>query len=449
MGKKKKALVDKMWPKFVEGCKKNGHPEDVVKKVWTDWEAFASYAFNKSHSTCYAFIAFQTAYLKAHYPAAFMASVLTHNKRDISKVTFFLSECKRMDIEVLGPDINESQLNFTVNKEGQIRFGLSALKGVGEGPVEEILLERKNGDFENPINFISRLSSKAANKKVIESLVLGGGFDCFEEMHRAQYFGRPDKNKEETYVEAFVKFGSKIQAKEASLTLFDVAEHTDAAEPAIPTCEPWPLIEKLTREKEVTGIYISGHPLDEYQLEVANFTTCSLDRIENFRGMSLKIAAFVTGANHRISKKGTGYGYFTIQDYNSSMEFPLFSEDYQNFKNILEAGQAVFIHGSYQKRWNSEEYMLKISKVELLESIADSLTSSITLKIPIEHISKEMVDGIDVACKKHKGKHKLKVHLFDRSSKTKLHFISKERMVNANNELIKELERLGIMYKVN
>ncbi len=449
MGKKKKALVDKMWPKFVEGCAKNGHPEEVVKKIWTDWEAFASYAFNKSHSTCYAFIAFQTAYLKAHYPAEFMASVLTHNKSDISKVTFFLRECQRMELDVLGPDINESALNFTVNKEGQLRFGLSALKGVGEGPVEEILKERANGPFTSPIDFITRLSSKAANKKVVESLVLGGAFDFYEGMTRAQYFGRPEPNKEETYVEAFVKFGSKMQAKDASLMLFDIAEHTDAAEPAIPDVEPWPLIEKLTREKEVTGIYISGHPLDEYRMEVENFATCGLDRVENFKGQTLKLAAFVTSANHRISRKGTGYGYFTIQDYNGSLEFPLFSEDYQKFKHLLEEGQGVFIHGSFQQRWNSEEYQLKLSKVELLESVASSLTNSITLKIPIDRISKEMVDGLDAACKEHTGKHKLKIHLYDRETKNKLHLIATERLVNANNDLIKELDKLGVNYQVN
>ncbi len=449
MGKKKKALVDKMWPKFVEGCAKNGHPEEVVKKIWTDWEAFASYAFNKSHSTCYAFIAFQTAYLKAHYPAEFMASVLTHNKSDISKVTFFLRECQRMELDVLGPDINESALNFTVNKEGQLRFGLSALKGVGEGPVEEILKERANGPFTSPIDFITRLSSKAANKKVVESLILGGAFDFYEGMTRAQYFGRPEPNKEETYVEAFVKFGSKMQAKDASLMLFDIAEHTDAAEPAIPDVEPWPLIEKLTREKEVTGIYISGHPLDEYRMEVENFATCGLDRVENFKGQTLKLAAFVTSANHRISRKGTGYGYFTIQDYNGSLEFPLFSEDYQKFKHLLEEGQGVFIHGSFQQRWNSEEYQLKLSKVELLESVASSLTNSITLKIPIDRISKEMVDGLDAACKEHTGKHKLKIHLYDRETKNKLHLIATERLVNANNDLIKELDKLGVNYQVN
>ncbi len=449
MGKKKKALVDKMWPKFLEGCTKNGHPEEIVKKVWTDWEAFASYAFNKSHSTCYAFVAFQTAYLKAHYPAEFMASVLTHNKSDISKVTFFLRECQRMELDVLGPDINESQLNFHVNQEGQIRFGLSALKGVGEGPVEEILKERAKGRFTSPIDFITRLTSKAANKKVVESLVLGGAFDCFDTMTRAQYFGYPDKNKEETYVEAFVKFGSKMQAKDNSLMLFDVAEHTDAAEPAIPEVEPWPLIEKLTREKEVTGIYISGHPLDEYRMEVENFATCGLDRVENFKGQALKLAAFVTSANHRISRKGTGYGYFMIQDYNGTLEFPLFSEDYQKFKHLLEEGQGVFIHGSFQQRWNSDEFQLKLSKVELLESVANSLTNSITLKIPIDRISKEMIDGLDAVCQEHIGKHKLKIHLYDRESKNKLHLIAKERLVNANNDLIKKLDKLGVNYQVN
>jgi len=250
MGKKKKKLVDQLWPLFLEGCTKNGHPEETVKKVWKDWEAFASYAFNKSHSTCYALVAFQTAYLKAHHPAAFMASVLTHNKSDISKVTFFLRECQRMGLEVLGPDVNESFLNFTVDKEGRIRFGLSALKGVGEGPVEAIIEERANGKFESAYDMMRRLNLGAVNKRVLESLVLGGGMDCFEELNRAQYFTPVEKY--DTFVAYLLKYGNAYQNQKAQSanTLFGDSEEVMIQELPAPVRDPWSLIEKLTKEKE-------------------------------------------------------------------------------------------------------------------------------------------------------------------------------------------------------
>ncbi len=450
MGKKKKALVDKMWPKFLEGCTKNGHPEKVVEKVWKDWEAFASYAFNKSHSTCYAFVAFQTAYLKAHYPAEFMASVLTHNKSDISKVTFFLRECKRMELDVLGPNVNESHLNFTVNPKGQVRFGMSALKGVGEGPVEAFLEERKkNGPFKNIFEMVRRLNLKAVNKRIMESLALGGGFDEFENVDRAQYFAPSDKY--DTLIEHALKYGNAYQLQKAQNvnSLFGDSDEVLIPEPPMPVAEPWSLIEKLTREKEVTGIYISGHPLDDYKMEVDNFATCSLEKAESIKGQPLKLAGIVAAANHRISKKGTGFGFFTIQDYNGSMEFPLFSEDYQKYKHLFEVGQALYIHGTFQKKWSGDDYQFKISKVELLENVAASMTSSLTLRIPIESLTKELVHNIEMTCKAHAGKHKLKIHLIDRAAKMKLQLVAKTQTVNADNDLISKLKKLGVAYQVN
>ncbi len=450
MGKKKKALIDKMWPLFLNGCKKNGHPEQIVQKIWKDWEAFASYAFNKSHSTCYAFVAFQTAYLKAHYPAEFMAAVLTHNKSDISKVTFFLRECKRMELKVLGPDVNESQVHFTVNKEGQIRFGLSALKGVGEGPVEAFLEERqKGGPFKSIFDMMRRLNLRAINKRVLESLALGGGLDCFEKTTRAQYFA--PSNKYDTLIEHALKYGNAYQNQKAQSvnSLFGDSEDIMIPEPPMPKAEPWSLIDKLTKEKEVTGIYISGHPLDDYQMEVENFTTCNLEKAENFKGQPLRLAGIVTEANHRISRKGTGFGYFTIQDYNGSLEFPLFSEDYAKFRHLLELGQALLIHGIFQKRWNSEEFQLKISNVELLESVAANRTTSITLHIPIDLIDKELMEDIEAICEAHKGKHQLKIHLIDRETKVKLHLVAKTKKVNATNDLIKKIKKMGVTYQLN
>ena len=450
MGKKKKKLIDELHPKFIEGGTGNGHPEDVLNKVWKDWEAFASYAFNKSHSTCYAFVAFQTAYLKAHYPAEFMASVLTHNKNDISKVTFFLKECKRMGLDVLGPSINESASDFSVNKEGQVRFGLSALKGVGEGPVEEILAERAiGGSFSTIFEAMRRLPLKSVNKKVMESLVLGGALDSFEDVHRAQYFAPSEKF--DTFLEHLLKYGHAYRAQKAQAvnSLFGDSEEIMIPEPKLPTSEAWSLLEKLNREKDVTGIYISGHPLDEYRMEVQHYASCSLENLDNFKGRDVKIAGIVSGANHRISKKGTGWGIFTIADFTTSIEIPLFSEDYQTFKNLLSLGQCILIKGVYQQRWNSEEYQLKIKEVIMLETVASKFTDAITLKLRLEQITEEMIDELEAICKAHQGQHRLRMKLIDRNSRTTLTLASRNQQVHANNDFIQALDRLGLDYSLS
>ncbi len=452
MGKKKKKVVDAMYPLFVEGCEKNGHPKEVVDKIWKDWEAFASYAFNKSHSTCYALVAFQTAYLKAHHPAEFMASVLTHNKNDISKITFFLRECKRMGLDVLGPDINESGLNFTVNKKGQIRFGMSALKGVGEGPVEAILKERENGAYVSVFDMARRLNLRAVNKKCMESLALGGGFDCFEDIHRAQYFTQSEKY--DTLLEHALKYGNAYQNQKADAvnSLFGASEDVMIPEPKVPVAEEWNLIEKLGREKEVTGIYISGHPLDNYQLEIDSFTTCSLENAPNYQGKNtdIKIAGIVMRANHRISKKGTGWGDFAIQDYNGSLELRMFSGDYMKFKGFFELGAILYIKGSYKTRWNSEdEYDFKIKEVQMMEDVAANNTQSMTLTVDVNDLSKELVEEIDTICKAHKGKHRLKVIVEDREERIRIALRAKERKVNADSELAGLFTRIGVRCKLN
>ncbi len=446
MGKKKRDVLDDMFPKFLEGCKKNGHPEDVCRKIWTDWEAFASYAFNKSHSTCYAYVAFQTAYLKANHPAEFMASVLSNNKDNISDLTKFLRECKRMGLQVLGPDINESVSDFTVNKQGQIRFGLSALKGVGEGPVEEILAEReKNGPFVSIFDFVKRLNTKAANKKVMESLVWGGAFDGFENIHRAQFFA--PSGKFDSFIEHILKFGAEYQHQKvtAAASLFGDISAFDIPEPQLPSVEPWPLIQLLEKEKEVTGIYISGHPLDDYQLEVQRFATCALEEIDTRKGQPVKLAGIVSKVQHRISKKGTGWGLFTIQDFTGSLEFPLFSDDYQKYKSFLEPGNCVLISGTYEARWGREdEFQLRINDVTMLENAGSKLASSITLKIPVEQINPEMLENLMQLINEHKGPHDLNVALLDFTNRNSLQFVSKSLKVNVNNDFVQALENLGL-----
>lgn len=451
MGKKKKKLIDMLHPLFLEGGQNNGHPKETLEKVWKDWEAFASYAFNKSHSTCYAYVAFQTAYLKAHYPAEFMASVLTHNKNDITKVTFFLKECKRMGVEVLGPDVNESASDFSVNEEGKVRFGLSALKGVGEGPVSEILAERdENGKFENIFDFSRRMASRSVNKKVMESLALGGGFDCFDEIHRAQYFAPSEKY--DTFLEHLLKYGAAYHSTKisAATSLFGASEDVMIPEPKLPVREEWGLLEKLNKEKDVTGIFISGHPLDDYRVEMENFVSCPLDEVENKKQRSsLNLAGMVTVANHRISKNGNGWGIFELSDYSSSLEFRLFGEDYQKFKHLLEMGKAIFMKIGWQKSWRDDGLELKVKEVRLLESVGKEMTESITLKLFLDSLTAEIIEKLDELCEQKRGNHRLKMELLDRTNRMKLKMVAKERKVHADSDFIAEIERIGLEYSVN
>jgi DNA polymerase-3 subunit alpha len=452
MGKKQKSVLDKMKGQFMDGAAAKGHNLEKLEKVWTDWEAFASYAFNKSHSTCYAFVAYQTAYLKAHYPSEYMAAVLTHSQSNIEKITFFLEECNRMGLVVKGPDINESIINFSVNKKGEIRYGLGAVKGVGEAAVENLIIERdKNGPFVTIYDFMRRMNLRTVNKKVMESMTFAGALDCFEDLHRAVFFYSKDA-ADNTFLEKLVRYGAAYQEDKVMSTnsLFgDMSDTVSIQEPPIPRVEPWNLLTKLQREKDVVGIYISGHPLDDYKLEIQNFTTCTLDRAETFKNQKIKLAAFVTKAEHRISQKGTGWGRFTVQDYTGGLEIALFSNDYANFKSMFEEGNSLFMTGSFKQRYNSDEVEFKLEKVELLESIVGSMVESVTLQVPIESLNEKLLNEIDRLCKEHKGKHVLKVRLLDNVNRNALAFSSQARKVNADSVFVGEMEKLGLECKLN
>lgn len=450
MGKKQIAVLNKMKAQFMEGCDKNGHDLPTCEKVWTDWEAFASYAFNKSHSTCYAFVAYQTAYLKAHYPAEYMAAVLSNNQSNIDKITFFMEECRNMGIPVKGPDVNESDVLFSVNDKGEIRFALSAIKGVGEAAVESLIQERKaNGTFKDVFEFIRRLNLRTVNKKVLESLAQAGAFDGFG-LPRATYFAPSDKY--ESFIEHLLKYGAGYQSQtlNASTSLFgDTADSVMMEHPSVPKVEEWNLIQKLNYERDCVGIYLSGHPLDDYKIETA-FANVTLDRVDDFKNQKVKIAAFVSSANHRVSKKGTGFGIFTIQDYKGTTEFALFNEDYARFSPILQPGVSVFIEGEMKAKWNStDEFELKIKEVRQLASIGESLTESITLMIPIEQITNEMINKIEFICSRHKGRHKLKMNLIDKTNRQTLNLFSTDKKINVDGDLIAAIEKEGLEYKVN
>jgi DNA polymerase-3 subunit alpha len=449
MGKKIKADLDAMYPKFLEGGEKRSHAKDRLEKIWKDWEAFASYAFNKSHSTCYAFVAFQTAYLKAHYPAEFMASVLTHNMNDQSKLTFNLGECRRMGIEVLGPDVNESESDFSATNSKTIRFGLAGLKGVGEGPVLEILEERKNGPFNSFFELVRRLPMKAVNKKALESLAYGGAFDGFEKTHRAQYFAPSDKY--DSLLEHAVKFAAAVknsQAQAANSLFGDMSVSVAIDEPPMPQVEPWNLLQKLNYEKEVTGIFISGHPLDDYRVEIEHFMTCTIDRVdEQHNKPSIQLGGMINSVQHRVSKNGNGWGIVEIGDYTGTYEFKLFGDDYQKFKAFLVPGIAVYIKGKFQKGWGENAQMeLKILEIKLLEGVGVSLTEGITLKLPIERINENLLGELETLCRTRKGPHKLKVEVIDVMDRHKVHMISKGIQVNADQDFIDEVQRIGLDY---
>ncbi|MGB3799915.1 MAG: DNA polymerase III subunit alpha, partial [Lewinella sp.] len=417
MGKKQKAVLDKMYPTFIEGGQANGHPEDKLGKIWKDWEAFASYAFNKSHSTCYAFVAYQTAYLKAHYPAEYMASVLTHNRSDQTKLTFFLKECKRMNVPVLGPNINESQADFAVNQDGAIRIGMTALKGVGEGPVESVLAARHGeGPFESVFHLMQRVEPGSVNKRVLEALVDAGAFDCFKQTHRAQYFAPSEKY--DSYLEHVTKYANAYQSQLASAasSLFGaIQDEVLPDEPEPPEANEWTLPEKLSREKEVTGIYVSGHPLDGYKLEIDNFVTCPLADLDpqRYGKTPLRLAGMISSSRHMVSKNGNGWGIFELSDFDDTIEFKLFGEDYEKYKHVLNQGKAVFVKASYRPKWNSDEVEISVNEVKLLEGLGREMTDAIILKLPLPDLSPELVRSLDDLCQQYQGEQKLRMVFYD------------------------------------
>jgi DNA polymerase-3 subunit alpha len=454
MGKKKKKIIDALWPKFLSGGQERGHAEEKLAKVWKDWEAFASYAFNKSHSTCYAFVAFQTAFLKANYPAEFMASVLTHNKSDISKVNFFLQECRSRGIEVLGPDINESFMNFSVNKDGKIRFGLSALKGVGEGPVEEILRTKKESGepYKSVFDLVRRINLRVANKKCFESLVLGGGFDCFD-LDRSVYFTKIDGKL--TFLEHIIRYGNNYQKQksEMAFSLFGAgAVDETMPPPKIPVdveIIEWNLMEKLKKEKEVTGIYLSGHPLDDYRLEISRFTK-TINRLDEFRNQEVAIAGIVISINHRVSKKGSLFGFVGVEDYEgTTMEFGLFGDSYLKHRHLLEIDTVIYIKGKNQQSWRDEtQYELRINEIQLLDEIGNSKIRGIAINLPIQLLTTVLIDQLDEVCGKHKGEQQFSVNLLDLDKKVMLQLDSKNKRINADSMFTNELDKLGLKYKM-
>ncbi|HMH24640.1 MAG TPA: DNA polymerase III subunit alpha [Puia sp.] len=452
MGKKQKSILDKMKSQFISGASARGLDSARLEKIWTDWEAFAQYAFNKSHSTCYAYVAYQTAYLKAHYPSEYMAAVLNH-AGSIEKITFFMEECKRMGLKVLGPDINESKKGFAVNQRGEIRVGLGGLKGVGEAAVESIIEERQKGSpYVSMFDLIKRVNQRTVNKKTLESLAYAGGFDCFKELHRAQYFYMPAGDTS-TGLEKIIKFGNVYQTNSTQNTnsLFGDLVMPDIATPKIPNCEPWSLTELLDHEKDVTGMFMSGHPLDHFKFEIRHYGITQLGEYNEVKdavnlqanpGKPFRLAGLVVDAQHRVSKTGKQFGSFIIEDYTGKAEFMLWSEDYARYSNYLEKGKNLFITGGFRQRYNKAEFEFRIEKMMLLESIKQLLTKQVVVEVEARSLNGEMVDFIEKNVRKFPGKSSIKFNVTEGKENYRISLYSMGNGFEMNDEMTAFLENM-------
>ncbi len=412
MGKKDRYVLDKMKPKFIENASEKGHDPVVLEKIWKDWEAFASYAFNKSHSTCYAWIAYQTAYLKAHYPAEYMAAVLSNNMNDIKQVSFFMEECKRMGLQVLGPDVNESFYKFTVNENYAIRFGMGAIKGVGANAVETIVENRKNGKYKSIFDLAKRIDLRAANKKAFENLALSGGFDSFQGTTRAQYFH--DDGDGITFYEKSIRYGAKFQENENSsqVSLFGDASEVQIPEPVVPPCEDWSTMEKLAKEKEVVGIYISGHPLDDFRFEMQYFCSGRLEILKNlgqYINKTLSFGGIITNIQHRTAKNGKGWASFTLEGYDDNYEFRIFGEDYLKYSHFLIPNNFTFLRVSVKEGYPDKETgkkgepRIQYVLVQYLQDVLSNFAKKLIISFDIKELQANTVEQLKAVFNENKG----------------------------------------------
>ena len=452
MGKKKRDVLDKMKPKFIEGAKKNGHDPKICEKIWGDWEAFASYAFNKSHSTCYAYVSYQTAYLKAHYPAEFMAALLSRNLSDIKKISFFMDECKRMGLSVLGPDVNHSKIRFSVDEGGNVRFGLAAIKGVGESAVQNIIDTRKEGGpFKSVYDFVERVNLQTVNKKTLENLVLGGAFDAISDLPRSAYLARDEHDG--TLLDALVRYGNRVQSEKNNVqqSLFGgITEESSVQKPEPPQYTPWTKLETLNRERDVIGIYLSSHPLDDFSLIIKHYCTCSLGDLADLpsmNGRDFVAAGMVTSVMHLTTKTGKPYGRFTIEDYNGSHEFVLFSKDYENFRRFLFEGYYLLIKGKVAPRiYNPNELETRITSIMMLAEAQETLMKEVTVSVPVDELTEELVGRLSAAAKENRGQVILRFKVYDPAAEVAVNLYSKSVKVALTGDLIRIFDDYSLRY---
>lgn len=446
MGKKQKDVLDKMKAKFLDGCSSNQHPLDKCEKIWTDWEAFAQYAFNKSHSTCYAYLAYQTAYLKANYTAEYMAALLNsqNNMEDIAK---YMKESKRLGIPVLGPDVNLSQKAFSVGKDGVVRFGLGAIKGVGEAAVEELIENRKQqGSFKNVFEMVKRLSSRTISRKTLESLVLAGAMDSFSDMHRAQYlYTAPGESM--SNLDKIIRFGQQVSSQEGSMlnTLFGDSQMPEIVEPKLANTEEWALMEKLEKEKEMVGMYISAHPLDGFQYEMTHFNFLPLSELDETkcRNKTIRIAGYIASSLQLVSKKGTKYGKFKIVDYNGEYEFSLFGNDFIKYSPMLDQDSKVVLYATFAPRfYDPNQFEFKITNLLLLENALRSLTKRIHIELSLDKLNAAFMEVIAKYAES-SGHTELGIKIVDKPTN---HTVKLIRKVDISESLLDELRKLEGVY---
>ncbi|MBN2524657.1 MAG: DNA polymerase III subunit alpha [Bacteroidales bacterium] len=456
MGKKIKSMMDDLKEKFVEGCQKNGYKENVINKIWSDWEAFAQYAFNKSHSTCYALVSYQTAYLKANYPAEFMAAVLSRNLSDIKKITFFMEECKRMGLHVMVPDINESHSRFTVNKDGNIRFGLAAIKGLGESAVHHIIEEReKKGLFKNIYDFVERLNLNTVNKRSLEALVMAGGFDSYKEIERYQYFLTDRENM--TLIDQLIRYGNLVKSQQTNTLFDDDSSYINAQKkPEVQNGQPWAPLEKLNKERDLIGVFLSSHPLDDYKLELDNFTNCTLSDLKDIdlvKGKELSVAGLVTEVRHLTTKTGRPFGSFVIEDYTDSYKLMLFGRDYEDYRKYLYEGYSLLIKGTLQpSQWrrDANSWEFKVKSMIILNNAREDIVNNLAIRIALKDINEKLIKEIREKTNQYNGKTNVKFYIYDEEEGITLEMFSRNTSVSVTNELIEYLNKKSeIEFKVS
>ncbi|MDR0961424.1 MAG: DNA polymerase III subunit alpha [Mediterranea sp.] len=444
MGKKLRDKLDHMKPKFIEGGKKNGHDPKILEKIWGDWEKFASYAFNKSHATCYSWVAYQTAYLKANYPSEYMAAVLSRNLSNITDITKFMDECKAMGIKVLGPDVNESNLKFTVNSEGNIRFGMGAVKNVGENAVLSIIEERKkNGEYKGVFDFVQRVNLSACNKKSFESLALAGGFDNFPELKREQYFALTTKG--EPFLETLLRYGARYQADRmtAANSLFGDDNAVEIATPEIPPLVSWNDLERLNKERELVGIYLSAHPLDEYAVVLENVCNTHMAELEDKDSLverEITMGGIVTSVRTGTTKKGQPYGIAKIEDYSGSAEIPFFGNDWVNYRGYLSERMFLYFTARCQPRQWGEGLEIRINSIQLLPDIKDQLIKKLTIELPLTAVDSTLIAELSALTKESPGNVNLFFKITDPDTGATVHLQSRPVKLSVGRELISFLK---------
>ncbi len=448
MGKKQIEVLNKMKSKFIEGATAKGHPADKLNKIWIDWEAFAQYAFNKSHSTCYAFVAYQTAYLKAHYPAEFMAAVL-NDAGSSEKITFFIEECKRMSIEVLKPNVNQSDIHFSADKKGCLIFGLSALSGIGEAATHAIVEERKNsGEYKSIYDFVSRVSGRSLSRKTMEVLAKGGAFDCFPNIHRAQYFAS-DVGNEVSFIEKLLKFGQSAHAgKDSTMaSLFGDMEDIAIKEPIPPHAEKWYRMQELSQEKEVAGFYLSGHPLDDFKFDIDKFTNKTISQLNNLgelKNQTFTFACIVNNVEHRVSNKDNKpFGMFMLEDYNTQYELRLYGEEYLKFKYFFEKGAMLLMTMSVtENRMKPGLFYKNLQKIELLADVRKNRLKQVKLNILLNDITPNVITELDQVFKENPGEVNVKFNVINIRSGESIELKNKSLNIEVTNELLRAIERM-------